>query len=148
MRVVFREATEADIPAIVAMLSDDILGQGRETKDLNVYLAAFAEMQRERGNVLYVGEMDGEVIATYQMTLISGLSLTATTRAQVESVRVATALRGRGIGTLLMQDAEARARAGGAGLMQFNSNKTRKDAHKFYAREGYVGTHEGFKKTL
>lgn len=148
MSVLFREGEKADIPSIVGLLMDDVLGRGRELGDLGVYEAAFDAISREPGNTVIVGELDGRVVTTYQITLISNLSLTATRRAQIEGVRVATDCRGRGIGARLLEDAEARARAGGAKLLQFTSNKSRGRAHEFYRRMGFVDSHEGFKKTL
>ena len=95
-----------------------------------------------------MGESAGTVIATYQITFISGLSLTASRRAQIESVRVSSDLRGRGIGALLMPDAEDRARAAGCRLIQLTTNATRLRAHRFYARGGFKPSHLGFKKVL
>ncbi|SDK95152.1 GNAT family N-acetyltransferase [Aliiruegeria lutimaris] len=148
MSVTWREARREDVPAIVAMLADDVLGQGRESADAAPYFAAFDAMQAEGGNRLIVGEIDGAVVATYQLTMISGLSLKAARRAQVESVRVAADHRGKGLGAALMQDAEARARAGGCALIQLTSNKARERAHGFYSDLGYVASHVGFKKIL
>ena len=144
----FRPATRADVPAIMALLTDDVLGRGREGADPAPYLAAFDAMQAEGGNMLVVGEREGRVVATYQLTVISGLSLSAARRAQIESVRVDAALRGTGAGAALMADAEARARDAGARLMQLTSNATREDAHRFYERLGYLPSHIGFKKPL
>ena len=146
--MIWREATRADVPAVVALLADDVLGHGRESADLAPYLAAFDAMQDEGGNRLIVAEQDGRVVACYQLTLISGLSLTAARRAQVEGVRIAADLRGRGLGAALMADAEARARAAGCQLIQLTTNATRTDAHRFYARLGFTPSHIGFKKTL
>jgi len=145
---VWRPATRDDVSAVVALLADDALGAARETADLSPYLAAFKAMQAEGNNTLVVGEQAGRVIATYQLTLISGLSLKASRRAQVESVRVAGDLRGRGLGAALMADAEARAKAAGCGLIQLTTNRDRARAHAFYARHGYVASHLGFKKPL
>lgn len=144
----FRPARREDVAAVVALLSDDDLGQTRETAELPVYLAAFDAMQAEGGNLLIVGEAGGRVVATYQLSLISGLSLSAARRAQIEAVRVDASQRGQGAGAALMADAEARARAGGAVLMQLTSNAVRRDAHRFYERLGYAPSHLGFKKSL
>ncbi|QMU58551.1 MAG: GNAT family N-acetyltransferase [Boseongicola sp.] len=148
MTVQFRQGRREDVPAAVAMLRDDALGAGREISDLEPYLTAFDAMVETTGNMLIVGELAGDVVAIYQLTLIDGLSLRAARRAQIEGVRVAANLRGQGIGGLLMQDAEQRARAGGANLLQFTSNSTRTEAHAFYARHGYEASHTGFKKML
>lgn len=144
----FRPATRADVPAVVALLADDVLGRGRESAELAPYLAAFDAMQAEGGNQLIVGEAGDQVLATYQLTVISGLSLSAARRAQIEAVRVDASLRGQGAGAALMADAEARARAAGATLMQLTSNASRTDAHRFYERLGYAPSHIGFKKPL
>ncbi|GHF35934.1 GNAT family N-acetyltransferase [Seohaeicola zhoushanensis] len=146
--ILFRPATAADVPAVVALLADDVLGAGRESADLAPYHAAFEAMQSEGNNTLIVGELDGTAVATYQITFISGLSLRAARRAQVESVRVAASLRNRGAGALLMADAESRARAAGCSLIQLTSNATRADARRFYERLGFTSSHTGFKKTL
>lgn len=148
MTVQFRDARRQDVPAILALLTDDDLGKTRELETLQPYLDAFDVMSQHPDNALIVGENAGRVIATYQLTLISGLSLAAARRAQFESVRVANDLRGQGIGKALLEDAEARARKAGASLMQFTTNKTRDRAHDFYRRCSYEETHLGFKKTL
>ncbi|MDM7255472.1 MAG: GNAT family N-acetyltransferase [Paracoccus sp. (in: a-proteobacteria)] len=144
----FRPATRDDIVHVVALLGDDLLGKTRETQDLATYLAAFDAMQAEGGNHLIVGEKDGQIGACYQITFISGLSLSAARRAQVEGVRIASHLRGQGYGVLLFEDAEARARAAGCTLFQLTSNKARDSAHRFYDRIGMVPSHLGYKKHL
>lgn len=148
MQVVFRPARREDLAAIVALLAEDVMGARRETGDLRDYEAAFDAIAAEPGNHVIVGESAGEIVATYQMTLISNLSLRATRRAQVEAVRVAAHVRGQGIGTRMMADAEARARAGGAELLQLTTNKARDRAQAFYLGAGYEASHVGFKKTL
>lgn len=145
---VFREARSGDVPAVVALLADDTLGAVRETGEEAAYRAAFDRMQEEGANHLIVGERGGRIVATYQITFISGLSLRAARRAQVESVRVASDLRGAGIGALLMADAEARARAAGCRLIQLTSNAARSDARRFYERLGFTPSHIGFKREL
>lgn len=147
--ITFRKATEADVPAVLALLQDDMLGQAREGADLDHYQAAFARMQDEGNNHLIVGEdATARVIATYQITFISGLSLRAARRAQIESVRVASDLRGQGIGEVMVQDMVARARAAECSLVQLTMNTTRTDTHRFYERMGFVASHTGFKLAL
>ena len=149
MTVTFREARREDVPQVVAMLADDVLGKTRELEDLAPYLAAFDAMQAEGGNIVIVGEdAQGEIVATCQLSFIRGLSLSATRRAQVESVRVASNLRGHGIGQLMLADVEARARAAGCRLIQLTMNASRSDSHRFYTRLGFTPSHIGFKRYL
>lgn len=148
MTVTFREARRADVPAVIALLVDDGLGATRETGDMAIYWRAFEVMQSTDGNTVVVGERDGRVIATYQITIIAGLSLRASTRAQLESVRVASDLRGQRIGHLLIADAETRARDAGCSLMQLTMNESRKDTARFYASLGFTPSHIGYKREL
>ncbi|KRW93222.1 GNAT family N-acetyltransferase [Paracoccus sp. MKU1] len=146
--VTFREALRDEVPAVLALLRDDMLGRAREADGLAPYLAAWEAMQAEAANHLVVGLMNGQVIACYQITFISGLSLSAAHRAQIEGLRVRPDLRGQGIGAALIGDAEARARAAGCTLLQFTTNRSRADAHRFYDRLGFTPSHIGYKKTL
>ncbi len=63
-------------------------------------------------------------------------------------MRVAASHRGQNIGTALIHDAEARARAAGCTLLQFTTNRARSDAHRFYDRLGFTASHIGYKKSL
>ncbi|MDH5453187.1 MAG: GNAT family N-acetyltransferase [Paracoccaceae bacterium] len=144
----FREARRDDVPAVVALLTEDALGASREGQELEPYLLAFDRMLAEAGNTLIVGVREGRVIATYQLTFISGLSLRATRRAQVESVRVAADLRGHGIGAEMLADAEMRARAAGCRLMQLTMHQSRTDTARFYERLGFTPSHIGYKREL
>ncbi|MDS9467896.1 GNAT family N-acetyltransferase [Paracoccus sp. MBLB3053] len=148
MTISFRVAEQADVAPVVALLADDMLGQTRERGDMSTYQAAFEAMRAEGGNHLVVGVIATEVVACYQITFISGLSLSAARRAQIEGVRVASSHRGQRIGEALMRDAEARAREAGCALLQFTTNRSRADAHRFYDRLGFTPSHIGYKKSL
>ncbi|WP_411956550.1 GNAT family N-acetyltransferase [Paracoccus homiensis] len=148
MTLRFRAATRADIAAVVALLADDMLGAGRETGTADHYLAAFDAMQQEGNNHLIVAEQDENIIGCYQISFIAGLSLSGARRAQIEGVRVHGDHRGQGIGEALIRDAETRARDHGCTLMQFTTNKSRGDAHRFYDRLGFTPSHIGYKKPL
>ena len=145
----FRTARAEDVPYVVAMLVDDILGAGRELSDMEVYQGAFARMQTEGGNLVIVGaDAGGRIVATYQITFISGLSLAAARRAQIESVRVASDLRGQGIGHQMFADMKMRAADAGCSLIQLTMNQSRKETHRFYESLGFAASHTGFKYTL
>lgn len=145
----FRPARAEDVRDVLRLLQDDMLGHGREGVEFARYEAAFARMQDEPDNHLIVGENEaGEIIATYQITFITGLSLQAARRAQIESVRVASHLRGQGIGEAMFADVEERARAAGCALVQLTMNASRTDTARFYKRLGFVQTHAGYKLSL
>lgn len=144
----FRHATHRDVSTVVALLADDMLGKARENAQPSRYLAAFEQMQQEGNNHLIVGEVAQRIVACYQIIFISGLSLSGARRAELEGVRVAADLRGQGLGQALLADAEARAGAAGCSLLQFTTNKARKDAHRFYERLGFTPSHIGYKKFI
>ncbi|WP_241758626.1 GNAT family N-acetyltransferase [Pyxidicoccus parkwayensis] len=149
--VTFRVATVADLPTILALLADDSIARSRTgytAEPTPSVRAAFDEISADPNNELIVGELAGEVIATLQITYIHGLSRGGMRRALVEAVRVRSDLRGQRIGEQLMEDAMARARARGCGLMQLTTDKRRTDAHRFYARLGFEASHEGMKRAL
>lgn len=146
-----RPAERDDIAAIIALLADDQLGAVRETPGdppADCYLAAFEAMAAQDGNVYLVALDEGAVVGCLQLTFIPGISRRGMTRAQVEGVRVAASHRGRGIGDELLAHAIERAREAGCGLVQLTADKQRADAHRFYARLGFVASHEGFKLSL
>ncbi|MFJ9777500.1 GNAT family N-acetyltransferase [Kitasatospora sp. NPDC101157] len=144
-----RRATEADLPAIVAMLADDPLGAARESPDdLSPYRAAFGRIDGDPHQHLVVAERAGRTIGTLQLTVVPGLSRQGSTRAIIEAVRVHADERGSGLGTELIRWAVERARELGADLVQLTSDATRTDAHRFYERLGFVPSHLGFKMKL
>lgn len=147
----FRDATEADLPAIVTLLADDPLGAGRERDEIplpRAYTEAFAAIQAQAGNSVIVAELGGAVVGCLQLMLLPGLSILGTLRAEIEGVRVHRAHRRHGIGEALLREAIARARAAGAGMVQLTSNAARTDAGRFYERLGFTASHVGFKLKL
>lgn len=148
---VFRKACEGDLPAIVALIADDGLGRGREDPTLPLdpaYAAAFERLDADPNQFQLVAEVGGEVAGILQMTFIPGLSRKGALRCQIEAVRVAASHRGAGLGEKMMQWAIAESRAHGCALVQLTSDNTRKDAHRFYSRLGFIDSHIGYKLKL
>lgn len=147
--MIIREATHADLPAIVALLADDMLGKAREFATVDdAYEKAFAEVDADPRNFLIVAQDGDVVVACMQITYIPGLGRHGAQRSQVEAVRVHAAHRGQGVGQQLMAWAIEQARARGCVMVQLTSDKSRVDAHRFYARLGFVASHEGMKLLL
>jgi len=142
-------AEEADVPALVRLLSDDPLGASREAGTMDPYLAAFAEIDVDDNQLLLaVRDEADQVVATMQLTLIPGLARGGAKRLQIEAVRVAAGARGGGLGAALFAWAHDYGRTRGARLAQLTSDKTREGAHRFYRALGYTPTHEGLKRPL
>ena len=142
-------ASESDVPALAALLADDVLGAERESTDVEPYLVAFQEIDRDRNQLLVaVRDADDNLVGTMQLTLIPGLARAGAKRLQIEGVRLAATTRGTGLGTALFEWAHEYGYRHGAALVQLTTDKTRTDAHRFYDRLGYRASHEGFKRPL
>jgi GNAT superfamily N-acetyltransferase len=149
--IAFRRATEDDLPAIVALLADDALGATREDARLPLderYRAAFRTIEADSRQLLLVAESEDAIVGCLQLTFLPGLALTGALRGQVEAVRVARDRRGRGIGRQMLEHAIALCRERGCRLVQLTADKSRLDAHRFYAELGFVASHEGMKLAL
>lgn len=147
----FRRATEADLVAIVSMLSDDPLGARRETVTVPLparYYDAFQRIRDDRNQELTVAERDGQIVGTFHLTFIQYLTHQGGLRAQIEAVRVHSEHRGKGIGAKLFAYAFDRASAEGCYMVQLTTDKQRPRAIQFYESLGFVATHEGMKRTL
>ena len=153
MDITIRTANRTDVPAIVALLAEDRLGRRRETpSELEPYLAAFADMAAQGGNIALVAERDiptgTDVVGCLQLTILPGLSRRGAKRGQIEGVRVSGTCRGLGIGERLIRRAIETAHNAGCSLVQLTSDNSRPDAHRFYARLGFIASHAGFKLAL
>jgi ribosomal protein S18 acetylase RimI-like enzyme len=149
-----RAATRADIRRVASLIMLGASTQTMTPAEIEAeathlgYEQAFDQVQASPDNMLFVAERDGEVVGTFQVTLIPGLVARGRKRAKIESVHVAPECRGLGIGAIMIAHALAFAEERGAGLVELTSNKDRVDAHRFYRRLGFAQSHEGFKKAL
>ena len=99
--VTFERAELADLPAIIALLADDALGQQREDVGPPAnpkYEAAFHAINNDGNQLLAVARQGTDVVGCLQISFIPGLSRTGQWRGQIESVRVASTARGGGLG--------------------------------------------------
>jgi GNAT superfamily N-acetyltransferase len=147
----FRLATRADLPSIVRMLADDDLGSQREHYEDPLpqpYYSAFKQIHSDPNHELIVAERNGEVIGTLHLIYLPSISYQGGLRAQIESVRVDKRFQSQGIGSAMMRWSMDRARQRGAHIVQLTTHKSRKDAHRFYERLGFEGTHLGMKLSL
>ena len=153
--ITIRPARREEVPAIVALLANDPLGKERETDSdplPDTYWQAFDDMARQGDNLLFVaardGNVPGDIIGCLQLTIIPGLSRRGMKRGLIEAVRVSAAARGFGVGEQMVRHAIEAARAAKCGIVQLTSDTSRADAHRFYERLGFVGSHIGFKFAL
>jgi GNAT superfamily N-acetyltransferase len=145
----FRTATAADLPEIIALLGDDVFGQARNpTYDANAEAYKRAFINDDPHNSIELADADGRIVGCYQLTFIRGLSYTGGLRAQIESVRIASDQRGKGLGHAMMQHALSLARARGCVLVQLTTDTRREHTRRFYERLGFTASHHGMKVWL
>lgn len=146
--LIFRRATAADVPAIIAMLADDMLGASREAtgrESLPRYLGAFGEIDADANQFLLVVEDGARIVGTLQLTFIAGLSRGGQKRGLIEAVRVASDRRGEKIGEAMIAWALEKCRSESCGIVQLTTDKSRTEAHRFYDRLGFRPSHIGYK---
>jgi GNAT superfamily N-acetyltransferase len=147
--VIVREARADDLAAVVALLKEDVI---REIDEADVpvedYRAAFEEIRADAHQDLLVGEVDGEVVATAQLTWVRHLTYVGGLMCVLESVRVRSDRRGQGLGTSLMEHVLDLARRRGAVRVELTTNARRDRAQTFYRELGFVPSHVGMKRYL
>lgn len=149
--LLIRDAAVQDIAAVVGLLADDDKGRAREgaTGALDPgYIEAFAAIAADPNQRLLVAERDGAIIGTFQLSFLPGLSFRGAWRGQIEAVRIASDLRGLGLGQEMILWAIDRCRERGCRMVQLTTHKTRERAHAFYERLGFKRSHIGMKLQL
>lgn len=149
--LIFRRATEADIPAIIRLLADDVLGASREAsgpESFPQYLSAFRAIDADANQFLLVVEDGDQIVGTLQLTVIAGLARAGLKRGLVEAVRVASDRRGEKIGEAMFAWVLEKCRREQCGIVQLTTDKSRTDAHRFYDRLGFEPSHIGYKMNL
>lgn len=149
--LIIRFARENDIPALAAMFAADDIGGHGDTADpsaLPDYLVAFHAIEASANETLYVAELEGEVVGTFQTVILTKLVGRGATSMKIEAVQTRQDMRGRGIGAIMIRHCIEDARARGVKNIQLISNRARVDAHRFYQRLGFEQRHLGFGMTL
>jgi ribosomal protein S18 acetylase RimI-like enzyme len=149
--LVIRPARETDLERIVELIHLGAFGSSHENPGPPLpesYRSAFREIESDPNALIMVAESGGEVAGTFSLVFIPNISNGGGRVAQIESVHVAEARRGQGIGETMLRWAIAESQARGCFRLQLTSNKGRKDAHRFYERLGFAKSHEGMKLAL
>lgn len=149
--LLFRHAAHGDLTSIVRLLADDAFGARRECVAallLESYRSAFDAIARDPNNEVIVGNVQRRVVSVMQIMFIPYLAYQGSWRALIEGVRVASELRGRGIGYAMMRWAVARARERNCHMVQLLTDRRRVDARRFYVRLGFEPSAVGMKLHL
>jgi len=145
---VVRPVRRADTTAVVDILAaGSTAPQYEDASRLDDYWSAVEHTRATLGEV-FVATSDDVVVGVVQVLIFRHVQHAGGWCCELESVHVRHDFRSRGIGAALLRRAEEFARERGCYRVQLTSNNVRLDAHRFYEREGYVPSHQGFKKHL
>ena len=129
-----REATESDLPTILALYvevgDDQVLSIDRAQ-------SIFARMKRYPDYHLYVATKDDAIVGTFALLIMDNLAHLGAPSGVAEDVVVSSAWQGHGIGKLMMQFALERCRERGCYKLALSSNLSREAAHRFYDSLGF-----------
>lgn len=131
-------ATSADIPELGDLLAVLFSQEVEFTPDAQAQRRGLARIidDAEIGSVL-VARQDGRVVG--MVTLLFTVSTALGERAAwLEDMIVAPASRGRGIGTALLSEAIAFARAQSCQRITLLTDQQNEAAQRFYAKQGFV----------
>lgn len=133
--MLIRPTTEADLPALCELCAQ--LGYRGDPADIAM---RFADLRGRPDRALMVAEEDGAVLGFADTAVRRHLAGPA--MAELESLVVLDIARGKGVGAKLVAAVEAWARDHNMAGVNLGSRVARKDAHRFYEREGYIRVKE------
>ena len=132
----YREASQSDLPAILALLGQPDMDDG-EVLSIEEAGRILGRMQRYPDYRIHLAERDGEVVGAFALLIMDNLGHMGAPSAIVEQVLVAPSQQGRGVGTAMMHHAMALAAERGCYKLVLSSNIKRERAHAFYDRLGF-----------
>jgi GNAT superfamily N-acetyltransferase len=142
-----REATSNDWPGVASLLAELGRPDVRGLEDEDWHGGRFADYLARPDTVGLVAEVDGEVAGFLDLEFRQRLNF-PTPQAWIPDLVVSEEQRGRGVGAALMARAEELSKERDCWGMTLESATWRKDAHRFYLREGYDDSAYSFSKSL
>jgi N-acetylglutamate synthase-like GNAT family acetyltransferase len=131
MDVVIRDATDRDPEAIAVLIT-----QLNYPTDANFIVRRLAEFLENPHAFVIVADLDEEVVGV--LSFNSEIAFHKEGRiGSITSLSVRDDMRGKNIGSLLVEECEKRARAQGCYRIAVASGVQRLKAHEFYRNRGY-----------
>jgi GNAT superfamily N-acetyltransferase len=143
----FREASEKDIPCILALYRQLSLGPASEVSPPlpEECHGVFEKMHAVPGYRLLVAEEDGFVLGTAVLAILPGMAHGLSPFAVVEYVVVDEKSRRRGVGRQMMEHVMGLAKEAGCYKIMLTSDNRRQEAHRFYESLGFRASAHGFR---
>ena len=143
MTVIIRKIEEKDYLS-AAVIWRDVLEIPVTDEDL---VRTYKKMKEDDRYTTYVAESDGRVVGLVTAVTVLAIGHPAD-YTKVNGLGVLPEYRNRGIGTMLLEQAEQTAVSNGTRYLGLASGFLREDAHRFYEHLGYVKTSYWFKKRV
>ncbi|MCW8198256.1 GNAT family N-acetyltransferase [Verminephrobacter aporrectodeae subsp. tuberculatae] len=138
MSVTLREATQADLEAVLALYAE-IESDPQDLLSPQQAQAIWAQFARYPSYRLWVAcDATAAVVGSYALLIMHNLAHRGAPSAIVEDVVVAAHRQGQGIGRRMMAHAMECAREAGCYKLALSSNARRTGAHAFYESLGLV----------
>ena len=131
-----RPAKSTDLPGVLRLYGQPGLDDGA-VLPLAEAERMFARFASYPDYVLYVAELEGEIVGTFALLIMDNLAHMGTPSAVVEDVVVDAAHQGHGIGRAMMNHAVSVCRRKGCYKMALSSYLKREKAHAFYDSLGF-----------
>jgi GNAT superfamily N-acetyltransferase len=128
-----RRARSGDVAELEVLLAELEHPTSRRTLEAN--LVQFEELWPR--HAAFVAEIEGAVVALVTVSAVPMLHRTSLL-GRISSFVVSAELTGRGIGTRLLEHAEAHLVSVGCGHIEVTSAMRRERAHRFYEERGYA----------
>ncbi len=136
MDLAIRPAMLADVPRLLALYK--LLDTEPEPEmPIEQARARFADLASHTGHRIYVAEFERQIVGTFALILVGGLSHGARDSCIVEDVCVAPDMQGTGIGKRMMRFAMEICASGGCYKLVLSSHVSRSNAHRFYESLGF-----------
>lgn len=135
--VKIRDAAIGDAEALAGLAAQ--LGYPSSGAEIGARLGKYEGKAEER---LLVAEVEGLVVAWTSIALADHFYTPL--YVEISGLVVDEKLRGHGIGALLIREVKKWAESKGVGIVRLRANVIRKDAHRFYEREGFRKAKEQF----
>ena len=131
-----READQFDLPEVLELLRELDLDGDKPMSQAEA-MRLFDRIGDYPDYTIYLARKEGEAVGTYALLIMDKLEHGGAPSGIVDSVAVAKAFQGQGIGKAMMRHAMDKCREKGCYKLMLSSNKTREDAHRFYEGLGF-----------
>lgn len=146
MEITTRPATEADLPALLALYRE-LHPDDPTIPDLTAH-RTWQQIATQPGRTILVAELGSTVVGTMDCTVSANLTRGARPFLLLENVVVTVSARRTGVGSRLLQAVLDLARSQNCYKIQLLSRASRKPAHAFYEANGFRALAQGYRRYL